>query len=50
MFVVLGGVYGLFAWQRGHLDWLLIISGPLLVVGVLYLLSWRHHAEIHARS
>jgi chromate transport protein ChrA len=28
-----------------RLDWILVISGPLTAVGVLFLWSWRHHAE-----
>lgn len=35
---------------RGHLDWMLVISGPLLVVGTLFLWSWRHHGELHASA
>ena len=27
----------------GRLDWVLAISGPLLIVGGLFLWSWRHH-------
>ena len=50
MFVVLGAVYGVLAWRRGHVDWLLIVSGPLLIVGVLFLLSWWHHKELHAKG
>jgi hypothetical protein len=26
---------------RGHADWVLVISGPLLLVGALFLWSWR---------
>jgi hypothetical protein len=33
---------------RGHLEWMLVISGPLMVVGMLFLWSWRHHSEVHA--
>jgi len=33
---------------RGHIDWLLVISGPLLVVGALFLWSWLHHGELRA--
>lgn len=33
---------------RGHLDWMLVISGPLMAVGALFLWSWRHHRELHA--
>jgi len=32
-----------------RLDWILVISGPLLVVGALFLLSWRFHDELRAR-
>ena len=49
-FVVLAAVYGVLAWRRDHLDWLLIVSGPLLIVGLLFLLSWRHHNELHAQN
>ena len=33
---------------RGHIDWMLVISGPLLVVGALFLWSWLHHSELRA--
>jgi hypothetical protein len=33
-----------------RLDWILVIAGPLLLVGSLFLLSWRHHKELHARG
>jgi hypothetical protein len=33
---------------RGHLDWVLVISGPLMVVGALFVWSWRRHGELHA--
>lgn len=28
-------------WARAHLDWILIIGGPLLSVAASYLLAWR---------
>jgi hypothetical protein len=31
--------------SRGRLDWMLVISGPLAIVGVLFLWSWFHHGE-----
>jgi hypothetical protein len=31
----------------GHLDWVLVISGPLMVVGVLFAWNWFHHREPH---
>jgi hypothetical protein len=38
VFVALALLYGIEA--RRHLDWILIIGGPLLVVGVLFFASW----------
>ncbi len=31
---------------RGHPAWILVISGPLLIVGILFWLSWRYHGEL----
>ena len=33
---------------RGRLDWIVAISGPLVLVGVLFLVSWHYHADLHA--
>jgi hypothetical protein len=35
---------------RDHVTWVLCISVPLFVVGVLYRWNWRHHRELHARA
>jgi hypothetical protein len=48
VFVSLAAYYA--ARMPRHLDWIAIIAGPLVIVGLLFLLSWRHHAELHARS
>lgn len=45
-FITLAVLYGVPAWARG--DWLLVVSGPLLVVAALFLWSWHHHKELHA--
>jgi len=34
--------------SRGRLDWMLLISGPLAVVGALFLWSWLNHGKPHA--
>jgi hypothetical protein len=34
--------------SQGRLDWMLPISGPLAIVGALFLWSWLHHGELHA--
>jgi hypothetical protein len=43
-FIGLAAAYAL-TMARGRLDWMLVISGPLLVVGVLYLWSWQYHRQ-----
>ena len=52
VFTCLAAGYGYFA--RDHISWILGISVPLLLVGLLYLWSWRagrdSGAEAHARS
>jgi glucose-6-phosphate-specific signal transduction histidine kinase len=30
-------------WARDHVSWIAVISGPLLVVSLLFLVSWRRH-------
>jgi hypothetical protein len=44
-FVAFAILYGVMV--RGRLDWMAAISGPLLLVGVLFLASWRHQAALH---
>ena len=43
------GLAALYAARVGRLDWVLLISGPLLLVGLLFLWSWwrlgRHLAQ-----
>ena len=42
----------LYAWiaPRGHLDWIAVISGPLTIVGVLYVWSWMSRAPVTPRA
>lgn len=44
VFPALAIAYGY--WARDHVSWILAISGPLMIVGVLFAWSWRHHAEL----
>jgi hypothetical protein len=32
---------------RGRMDWIVVISGPLSIVGALFLWSWHYHGELH---
>jgi hypothetical protein len=43
-FVALGVLYAV-TMSRGRIDWMVTISGPLLVVGGLFLLSWFQRAK-----
>jgi hypothetical protein len=45
-FVFLAAAYALAV--RYRLGWILVISGPLLTVGVLFLWSWRHRQQFNA--
>lgn len=45
-FTGLAVLYAILA--REHIVWVLQISGPLLLVGLLFLWDWRHHAELRA--
>ena len=47
MFIGLAVIYAL-TMSRGRLDWMLTISAPLLVVGVLFLWSWLHRSRVSA--
>jgi hypothetical protein len=44
-FVVLAVAYGLVVTDR--VDWIIVVSGPLLVVGTLYFWNWRARAALH---
>ena len=44
-FIGLAVVYAV-TMSRGRLDWMLTISGPLLVVGALFLWSWYHRTAV----
>ena len=35
---------------KGRIDWMLVISGPLVVVGGLFWWSWRRHNELHPEA
>jgi len=41
VFFVLAIAYAILT--HGYLSWMLVISGPLVVEGLLFLWSWRHH-------
>jgi hypothetical protein len=46
VFTGLAAVYAYSA--RGHVSWIPVISGPLLIVGVLFLWSWIRHRDLRS--
>jgi hypothetical protein len=38
------------ALARGRLDWIAVIAGPLFLVGLLFLWSWRQIGGVSAGS
>ena len=48
VFTGLAVVYACIA--RSHVSWVLCVSAPLLVIGVLFLWSWHRHGEIRASA
>ena len=46
MFIALGVLYLVMSWGRFHWSAYLLISGPLFLVGVLFLINWLYRAEL----
>jgi hypothetical protein len=46
VFNLLALAYLVMAWGRFHWSAYALISGPLCIVGVLFLLSWRYRADL----
>jgi hypothetical protein len=47
-FLGLAVAYAVF-YARGRVDWILAISGPLVLVGVLFLIDWKFRRQLHER-
>jgi len=48
LFFALAALYVIWAWNRSFFGWttFLLIPGPLLLAGALFLLNWRCRAEL----
>jgi len=46
LFIALGVVYLVTSWGRFHWSAYLVISGPLFLVGVLFLINWLYRARL----
>jgi hypothetical protein len=42
------GLAGVYAATTRRPDWILVIAGPLALVGILFALSWRYGGETRA--
>jgi hypothetical protein len=49
LFSALGVAYIVIMWNRFPFVTYLTISGPLFLLGFLFLLNWLHHAELRTR-
>ena len=50
LFIALGALYIVMTWERAQWPAYLLISGPLFVVGVLFLVNWRYRGELRKGS
>ena len=52
LFPFLGGLYILWAWNKPFGQWstLLLIAGPLVVTGALFLLNWHYRSELRGKA
>jgi hypothetical protein len=50
LFPALGAFYIVAFWGRFHWSVYVIMSGSLFILGALFLLSWSHRAELHAKT
>jgi len=48
LFTALGGSYIACFWGRFHWSAYTLIAGPLLVMGMLFLVDWVYHAQLRA--
>jgi len=49
LFIALAVLYVVWGWGRQSLVAYLVIAGPLILVGGLFLLNWKYKAELRTR-
>lgn len=47
VFLALGALYLIFTWGQFHWSAYVAISGPLFLIGILFLVNWFWRQEIH---
>jgi hypothetical protein len=50
LFAALGACYLVFSWGRFHWSTYAVISGPLFLIGALFLFNWRYRAGLRAAT
>jgi len=50
LFTVLGALYLVMSWGQFHWSVYLTMSGPLFLVGVLFLINWLYRRELRGSS
>lgn len=50
LFIALGVLYITLFWDPSRLPAYLMISGPLFLLGILFLLNWCYREEIHSQA
>jgi uncharacterized membrane protein HdeD (DUF308 family) len=52
LFIVLGVLYVVTSWNKpfGHLSTFLLIAGPLVLAGALFLFNWHYRSELRGSS
>jgi hypothetical protein len=50
LYFAFGLLYAHFALGRGHPYWIVVIGGPLFLIGGLFLLNWLYRKQIRATS
>jgi hypothetical protein len=52
LFILLGALYIVWAWNKTFGIWytFLMMAGPPILVGALFLFNWRHRAELRPRT
>jgi hypothetical protein len=49
LFIALALFYLVWSWGRSHRSANLVISGPLVLIGVLFLFNWIYRAQLRTR-
>ncbi|TAL67124.1 MAG: hypothetical protein EPN82_16270 [Bacteroidetes bacterium] len=44
------GIYYIIMVGFGRFSWIMLISGPLFLIGILFLISWFNHDKLRMRS